>query len=68
MATTRSLLGLDGKQRGLPAISGTASHVLHYIPEEEQMQSHILQVNAYLFVISDALCVLAVCVSACVCT
>lgn len=31
MATTRSLLGLDGKQRGLHAISKTASHVLRYI-------------------------------------
>lgn len=47
MATTRSLLGLDGKHRGLHAISETASHVLQHIPDEERMQSHALQVNAH---------------------
>lgn len=46
MATTRSLLGLDGKQRGLHAISETVCHVLWYISEEKDMQTHMMRLKA----------------------
>lgn len=46
MATTRSVLGLDGKQRGLHGVFETVPRVLRYTPEGECMQSHTQQVNA----------------------
>lgn len=68
MATTRSALGLDGKQRGLHEVFETVPRVLQWTPEAERMQSHTQQVNAKSFLILYAralvLCVREVCVSA----